>query len=52
MNPFEGRSIKYLGLCIEKDDEQIIDEDDLIMIRKQMMEGTIHKYYAQELMLY
>lgn len=43
------KKVKYLGLCIEKDQEYQIEEDDLQMMLKQKLDGTLHQYFAQQL---
>ena len=46
------RQIKYLGLVIEKDEEYLIQEDDLEMMRFQKQNGCISRFSAKELERY
>lgn len=46
------RQIKYLGLVIEKDEEYLIQEDDLQIMRFQKQNGCISRFSAKELERY
>ena len=46
------RQIKYLGLVIEKDEEYLIQEDDLQIMRIQKQNGCISRFSAKELERY
>ena len=43
------RQIKYLGLVIEKDEEYLIQDDDLQIMRIQKQNGCISRFSAKEL---
>ena len=45
----QERQIKYLGLVIEKDEEYVLQEDDLEMMYHELNDGTISRFFAKEL---
>ena len=46
------KQLRYLGLTIEKDEEYILEPDDVAMMRKQKECGKICRYNLNELKKY